>query len=134
LAARHPRGTGKLIADSAAVGGAFADGKPHIALMPSFRSRRRAELRARGQGHSRHGQAVPKSFVAVLDECELRGEDVRPVEVGGVPVLVARSRAGAVCALRLRAAISTRRSDGSLESDIVPCAWHDSRFAFAAAR
>jgi nitrite reductase/ring-hydroxylating ferredoxin subunit/uncharacterized membrane protein len=75
------------------------------------------------------GQAVPKSFVAVLDDAELRGEELRRVDVDGVPVLLARSRAGEVCALANTCThLGGPLAEGTREGDTVTCPWHGSRF------
>jgi nitrite reductase/ring-hydroxylating ferredoxin subunit len=75
------------------------------------------------------GQAVPKSFVAVLDEAELQGEELRRVDVDGVPVLLARSQAGEVCALANTCThLGGPLAEGSREGDTVVCPWHGSRF------
>lgn len=75
------------------------------------------------------GEAVPKSFVAVLDESELRGEELRRVDVDGVPVLLTRSRAGEVCALANTCThLGGPLAEGSREGDTVTCPWHGSRF------
>jgi nitrite reductase/ring-hydroxylating ferredoxin subunit/uncharacterized membrane protein len=75
------------------------------------------------------GEAVPKSFVAVLDEAELRGDELRRVNVDGVPVLLARSRQGEVCALANTCThLGGPLAEGSREGDTVTCPWHGSRF------
>jgi nitrite reductase/ring-hydroxylating ferredoxin subunit/uncharacterized membrane protein len=75
------------------------------------------------------GQAVPKSFVAVLDEAELQGDELRRVDVDGVPVLLARSQAGELCALANTCThLGGPLAYGSREGDTVTCPWHGSRF------
>lgn len=75
------------------------------------------------------GQAVPKSFVAVLDEAELQGEELRRVDVDGVPVLLARTQAGEVCALADTCThMGGPLAYGSRQGDTVTCPWHGSRF------
>jgi nitrite reductase/ring-hydroxylating ferredoxin subunit/uncharacterized membrane protein len=75
------------------------------------------------------GEVVPKSFVAVLDEGELRGEELRQVDVDGVPVLLARTQAGEVCALANTCThLGGPLAEGSREGDTVICPWHGSRF------
>ncbi len=75
------------------------------------------------------GETVPDSFVPVLDASELEGEELRQVTVDGVPVLLARSRSGEVCAL---ASVCTHLggplAEGSRDGDTVTCPWHGSRF------
>jgi nitrite reductase/ring-hydroxylating ferredoxin subunit len=75
------------------------------------------------------GQSVPESFVPVLDAAELQGEELRQVEVDGVPVLLARTRAGEVCALASTCThLGGPLAEGSREGDTVTCPWHGSRF------
>jgi len=75
------------------------------------------------------GEVVPKSFVAVLDEAELTGDELRRVDVEGVPVLLARSQAGELCALANTCThLGGPLADGSREGDTVACPWHGSRF------
>jgi nitrite reductase/ring-hydroxylating ferredoxin subunit/uncharacterized membrane protein len=75
------------------------------------------------------GEAVPKSFVAVLDEAELRSDELRRVDVDGVPVMLARSQAGEVCALANTCThLGGPLAEGSREGDTVTCPWHGSRF------
>jgi nitrite reductase/ring-hydroxylating ferredoxin subunit len=75
------------------------------------------------------GQAVPGSFVAVMDEAELQGEELRRVDVDGVPVLLARTRVGEVCALANTCThLGGPLAEGSREGDTVTCPWHGSRF------
>jgi nitrite reductase/ring-hydroxylating ferredoxin subunit/uncharacterized membrane protein len=75
------------------------------------------------------GQTISESFAPVLDADELDGEELREVKIDGVPVLIARSRSGEVCAL---AATCTHLGgplpEGSREGDTVTCPWHGSRF------
>jgi len=75
------------------------------------------------------GQSVPESFVPVLDAADLQGEKLRQVEVDGVPVLLARTRAGEVCALASTCThLGGPLAEGSREGDTVTCPWHGSRF------
>jgi len=75
------------------------------------------------------GEAVPKSFVAVLDETELQGDELRRVEVDGVPVMLARSQGGEICALANTCThLGGPLDEGSREGDTVACPWHGSRF------
>jgi nitrite reductase/ring-hydroxylating ferredoxin subunit/uncharacterized membrane protein len=75
------------------------------------------------------GQAVPESFVPVLDEAELQGDELRSVEVDGVPVLLARSQSGEICALASTCThLGGPLAEGSREGDTVTCPWHGSRF------
>jgi nitrite reductase/ring-hydroxylating ferredoxin subunit len=75
------------------------------------------------------GQSVPKSFVPVLDAAELQGDELRQVEVDGVPVLLARTGAGELCALASTCThLGGPLAEGSREGDTVTCPWHGSRF------
>jgi nitrite reductase/ring-hydroxylating ferredoxin subunit len=75
------------------------------------------------------GQSVPGSFVPVLDEADLKGEELRQVDVDGVPVLLARSRGGELCALAATCThLGGPLAEGSRDGDTVTCPWHGSRF------
>ncbi len=75
------------------------------------------------------GQTVPESFVPVLDVTDLQGDELRRVDVGGVPVLLARSQGGEVCALANTCThLGGPLAEGSREGDTVTCPWHGSRF------
>jgi nitrite reductase/ring-hydroxylating ferredoxin subunit/uncharacterized membrane protein len=75
------------------------------------------------------GQSVPESFVPVLDAADLQGDELRQVEVDGVPVLLARTRAGEVCALASTCThLGGPLAEGSREGDTIRCPWHGSRF------
>jgi nitrite reductase/ring-hydroxylating ferredoxin subunit len=75
------------------------------------------------------GQSVPKSFVPVLDAAELQGDELRQVEVDGVPVLLARTGAGELCVLASTCThLGGPLAEGSREGDTVTCPWHGSRF------
>jgi len=75
------------------------------------------------------GQSAPTSFVPVLDAAELHGDELRQVEIDGVPVLLARSQSGEVCALASTCThLGGPLAEGSREGDTVICPWHGSRF------
>lgn len=75
------------------------------------------------------GQAAPSAFVPVLDVAELQGEELRQVDVGGAPVLLARSRDGEICALANTCThLGGPLAEGSRDGDMVTCPWHGSRF------
>jgi len=75
------------------------------------------------------GQSAPKSFVPVLDAAELQGDELRQVEIDGVPVLLARSQSGEVCALASTCThLGGPLAEGAREGDTVICPWHGSRF------
>lgn len=68
-------------------------------------------------------------FVAVLDEDALVGDELRQVEVNGVPVLLARSSAGEICALANTCThLGGPLHEGSREGNGVVCPWHGSCF------
>jgi nitrite reductase/ring-hydroxylating ferredoxin subunit/uncharacterized membrane protein len=75
------------------------------------------------------GQTVPGSFVPVLDAADLQGDELHRVDVDGVPVLLARSQGGEVCALANTCThLGGPLAEGSREGDTVTCPWHGSRF------
>jgi nitrite reductase/ring-hydroxylating ferredoxin subunit len=75
------------------------------------------------------GETVPESFVAVLADAELSGQEVRRVEIDCVPVLLARSQSGDVCALAHTCThLGGPLSEGSRDDDTITCPWHGSRF------
>jgi nitrite reductase/ring-hydroxylating ferredoxin subunit/uncharacterized membrane protein len=75
------------------------------------------------------GQTVSERFVAVLEASELSDEEVRKVDVDGVPVLLARSRNGNVCALAHTCThLGGPLSEGARDGDTITCPWHGSRF------
>ena len=73
-------------------------------------------------------QEMPKEFVPVLADAELREGERKRGDAGGVPVLLVR-REGAVCALANTCShLGGPLSEGKLEGDVVQCPWHGSRF------
>ncbi|HJP92417.1 MAG TPA: Rieske 2Fe-2S domain-containing protein [Pyrinomonadaceae bacterium] len=73
-------------------------------------------------------QEMPKEFVPVLPDAELREGEMKRADAGGVPVLLVR-REGAVCALAHTCShLGGPLSQGKLEGDVVQCPWHGSRF------
>lgn len=75
------------------------------------------------------GQPIPESFVPVLDAADLDDEELREVKVGEVPVLIARSRSGQICALANTCThLGGPLAKGSREGDTVTCPWHGSQF------
>jgi len=70
-----------------------------------------------------------RGFTPVLRSDELPEGATRRVDVGGIPVLVAR-RGGRVLALAERCShMGGPLSEGPLEGDSVRCPWHGSRFS-----
>ncbi len=73
-------------------------------------------------------QEMPKEFVPVLADAELREGEMKRVDARGVPVLLVR-REGAVCALANTCShLGGPLSEGKLEGNVVQCPWHGSRF------
>lgn len=73
-------------------------------------------------------QEMPKEFVPVLSDAELREGEMKRADAGGVPVLLVRCE-GDVCALAHTCAhLGGPLSEGKLEGDVVQCPWHGSRF------
>jgi nitrite reductase/ring-hydroxylating ferredoxin subunit len=75
------------------------------------------------------GQFAPESFVPTIGASELQGDELRQVDVAGVPVLLARAHSGEVCALANTCThLGGPLAEGSREGDTVSCPWHGSRF------
>ena len=73
-------------------------------------------------------QEMPKEFVPVLADAELREGEMKRADAGGVPVLLVRCE-GDVCALAHKCShLGGPLSEGKLEGDVVQCPWHGSRF------
>ena len=73
-------------------------------------------------------QEMPKEFVPVLADGELREGEMKRADAGGVPVLLVRCE-GEVCALAHTCShLGGPLSEGKLEGDVVQCPWHGSRF------
>ena len=74
-------------------------------------------------------ESPPSEFRPVLAEAELRGEELRRVDVDGAPVLLARSRAGGLCAIAATCThLGGPLDEGERNGDSVVCPWHGSRF------
>ena len=73
-------------------------------------------------------QEMPKEFVPVLADAELREGEMKRADASGVPVLLVRCE-GSVCALAHTCShLGGPLSEGKLEGDLVQCPWHGSRF------
>lgn len=73
-------------------------------------------------------QEMPKEFVPVLPDTELREGEMKRADAKGVPVLLVRCE-GEVCALAHTCShLGGPLSEGKLEGDVVQCPWHGSRF------
>ncbi len=80
-------------------------------------------------------EAPTREWTDVLGESELRDEALRRVDVGGAPVLVARSGSGTICALAARCShLGGPLEDGERRGDVVTCPWHGSRFDLCSGR
>lgn len=79
--------------------------------------------------------AGPGEFVAVLDEADLQGSELKAVDVDGTKVLVARSQSGRLCAIANTCShLGGPLGDGEREGDVVTCPWHGSRFDLCSGR
>lgn len=77
---------------------------------------------------------VPAGWQPVLAAADLPENELRQVEVGGVPVLLVK-RAGAIHALHATCThLGGPLPQGALVDDAVQCPWHGSRFALADGR
>lgn len=73
-------------------------------------------------------QEMPKEFVPVLADTELKEAEMKRADAHGVPVLLVRCE-GDVCALAHTCShLGGPLSEGKLEGDVVQCPWHGSRF------
>jgi nitrite reductase/ring-hydroxylating ferredoxin subunit/uncharacterized membrane protein len=71
----------------------------------------------------------PSEFVAVADEADLDGLDVKAVTVDGTSVLIARSQSGELCAIANTCShLGGPLNEGQRDGDVVACPWHGSRF------
>lgn len=79
--------------------------------------------------------AGPSEFVAVLDEADLQGSELKAVDVDGTKVLVTRSQSGRLCAIANTCShLGGPLGDGEREGDVVTCPWHGSRFDLCSGR
>jgi nitrite reductase/ring-hydroxylating ferredoxin subunit/uncharacterized membrane protein len=71
----------------------------------------------------------PSEFVAVADESELQGQDVKAVVADGTSVLIARSQSGELCAIANTCShLGGPLNEGTRDGDVIACPWHGSRF------
>ena len=71
----------------------------------------------------------PSEFVAVADEADLAGDDMKTVSVDGTSVLIARAQSGELCAISNTCShLGGPLGDGSRDGDVVACPWHGSKF------
>lgn len=116
--ARGNRGSGRALSAAAlAISGTAA----HLGGVLSF-----------GHGvrvNHTFADSAPSDFVAVADEAELDGDAIRTVDIGGTSVLIARSRAGRLCAIAETCShLGGPLGEGARDGDIIACPWHGSRF------
>ena len=77
----------------------------------------------------------PSEFVAVADEADLQGQDVRTVTVDGTNVLIARSQSGELCAIANTCShLGGPLGEGERDGDVIVCPWHGSRFDLCSGR
>jgi nitrite reductase/ring-hydroxylating ferredoxin subunit/uncharacterized membrane protein len=73
--------------------------------------------------------ARPSEFVAVADEADLHGLDLKTVTVDDTSVLLTRSQSGELCAIANTCShLGGPLGDGDRDGDVVICPWHGSRF------
>jgi nitrite reductase/ring-hydroxylating ferredoxin subunit/uncharacterized membrane protein len=71
----------------------------------------------------------PSEFVAVADEADLVGEEMKSVTVDGTSVLLARAQSGRLCAIANTCShLGGPLGEGSRDGDVVACPWHGSKF------
>jgi nitrite reductase/ring-hydroxylating ferredoxin subunit/uncharacterized membrane protein len=73
--------------------------------------------------------SLPEDFVAVLAEAELGQNQLRRVDVSGMPVLLVRRRERIFAIAETCAHLGGPLSEGKLEGDAVRCPWHGSCFS-----
>jgi nitrite reductase/ring-hydroxylating ferredoxin subunit/uncharacterized membrane protein len=73
--------------------------------------------------------AQPSDFVAVADEADLHGADLKTVTVDGTSVLITRSQSGELCAIANTCShLGGPLGEGTRDGDVIICPWHRSRF------
>lgn len=73
--------------------------------------------------------AGPSEFVAVADEADLQGSELKTVSVDDTSVLITRSQAGELCAIANTCShLGGPLGEGDRDGDVVACPWHGSRF------
>ena len=81
-----------------------------------------------GVDHTK-AQEMPKDYVAVMAEAELREGEMKKADAEGVPVLLVR-RGGEIYAITHTCShLGGPLSEGKLDGDVVQCPWHGSRFS-----
>jgi nitrite reductase/ring-hydroxylating ferredoxin subunit len=118
LRTRGKRGPGRMLSSAAFVAASLS---AHVGGQLSFGLGVRVNRTA--------WQAAAKDAAAVLAEAELEGNELRRVEVDGVPVVVARTSGGEICAIAATCShLGGPLDEGAREGDAVVCPWHGSKF------
>ena len=113
---RGSRGTGRVLSATGWALGAFS---AHLGGLLSFGLGVRVNRTAWESG--------PDEFEPVLAESELGETELRGVEVGGVPVVLARGGDGSICAIASTCShLGGPLADGERQGDSVVCPWHGS--------
>jgi nitrite reductase/ring-hydroxylating ferredoxin subunit/uncharacterized membrane protein len=74
-------------------------------------------------------ETQPSEFVAVADDADIHGQDLKTVTVDGTTVLIARSQTGQLCAIANTCShLGGPLGDGKRDGDTIVCPWHGSRF------
>jgi nitrite reductase/ring-hydroxylating ferredoxin subunit/uncharacterized membrane protein len=112
------RGAGRTVSAAGFALSAFA---AHLGGELSFRRGVRVDHTA--------WEERPSEYTRVLDASELHGEELRRVDVDGVPVLVTKASDGQVCAIANTCShLGGPLNEGERRGDTVVCPWHGSRF------
>jgi nitrite reductase/ring-hydroxylating ferredoxin subunit/uncharacterized membrane protein len=73
--------------------------------------------------------AQPREWVAVADEAQVQGQDMKTFSIDGTSVLVTFSQSGALCAIANTCShLGGPLGEGARDGDVVVCPWHGSRF------
>ena len=81
-----------------------------------------------GVNHAAGGPLLPREFVPVMPDAELREGEPKKGNANGVPVLLVR-REGRICAIQETCShAGGPLSEGKIEGNTVVCPWHGSRF------
>lgn len=118
LRRRGARGAGRALSAAAYGGALFA---AHLGGILSFGLGVRVNRTA--------FESPEHEWVAVLDEGELDGLELKRVEVDGEPAVVTRSTSGGLCAIAARCShLGGPLDAGERSGDVVTCPWHGSQF------
>ena len=82
-----------------------------------------------GVNHAAGGPLLPREFVPVMADSELREGEPKKGNANGIPVLLVR-REGRICAIQETCShAGGPLSEGKIEGNTVVCPWHGSRFS-----